>query len=138
MQASATSSHRLTIAVYPNAYAICRLDANAGIPVWAATSMFHSITRTCNELSVVCAESSVPPEIHAERKRRLLKIEGTLAFTLTGILHSIAAPLAEAEISIFAVSTYDTDYILVNDADLERALAELEAAGHTVTRLPNQ
>jgi len=74
----------------------------------------------------------VPEAAHAERDRRLLQIEGTLAFTLTGVFASVAEPLAKAEISIFAVSTYDTDYLLVSDKDLHRATQVLDAAGHTV------
>lgn len=91
-----------------------------------------SITRTALELSVVCEEAMVPESAHAERNRRLLQIEGTLAFTLIGVLASVAAPLAAAEISIFAVSTYDTDYLLVSERDLRRAAETLEAAGHTI------
>lgn len=91
-----------------------------------------SVTRTALELSVVCAEAMVPESAHAERNRRLLQIEGTLAFTLIGVLASVAAPLAAAEISIFAVSTYDTDYLLVSEKDLQRATEVLDTAGHTV------
>lgn len=91
-----------------------------------------SVTRTAQELSVVCADSMVPELAHAERNRRLLQIEGTLAFTLIGVLASVAAPLAAAEISVFAVSTYDTDYLLVSEKDLPRAEEVLEAAGHTI------
>lgn len=76
----------------------------------------------------------VPESAHAERSRRLLQIEGTLAFTLIGVLASVAAPLAAAEISVFAVSTYDTDYLLVSEKDLPRAQEVLEAAGHTIRR----
>lgn len=124
-------SHQLTIAVHPGRYAICRLEPEAAIPAWAARG-FVSVTRTPNELSVVCAESGVPGEVHAEKGRRLLQIEGTLAFTLTGVLASVAAPLAEAEISIFAISTYDTDYLLVSEEDLPATVEVLEAAGHTI------
>ena len=81
---------------------------------------------------MVCADASVPTGIHAERDRRLLQIEGTLAFTLTGVLASVATPLAKAGISIFAVSTYDTDYILVSEKDLLATKQVLEAAGHTI------
>jgi uncharacterized protein len=127
-------SHRLTITVHPETYAICRLEAEAHVPDWACGAGFLSITRTRNELSIVCEDRAVPADAHAERNRRRLQIEGTLPFALTGVLASIASPLAEAEISIFAISTYDTDYILVANEDLERASAVLEGAGHKVQR----
>jgi hypothetical protein len=126
--------HRLTISVHPAVYAICRLEADAAVPSWAAGMSFLTITRTASELSIVCDESAIPADAHAERKRRLLQIEGTLAFTLSGVLASVATPLAEAEVSIFAISTYDTDYILVADEDLDRAITALEGAGHKVQR----
>lgn len=127
-------SHQLTITVHPDRYAICRLEAGAPLPAWAGGGDFLSVTRTAQELSVVCADSMVPESAHAERSRRLLQIEGTLAFTLIGVLASVAAPLAAAEISVFAVSTYDTDYLLVSEKDLPRAQEVLEAAGHTIRR----
>jgi uncharacterized protein len=126
--------HRLTITVHPNVYAICRLQPTEAVPGWAAGKEFFSLTRTREEFSIVCEENQVPGEIHAERNRRLLQIEGTLAFTLTGVLASVASPLADAEISIFAISTYDTDYILVANEDLDRASAVLEQAGHKVQK----
>jgi len=129
-------SHQLTITVHPEQYAICRLEPDAPVPVWAGGAEFLSITRTSVELSVVCEEAMVPETAHAERKRRLLQIEGTLAFALTGVLASVAEPLAKAEISIFAVSTYDTDYLLISEKDLRPATEALEAAGHTVRQNP--
>lgn len=125
-------SHQLTITVHPARYAICRFEAGASVPAWAVGAEFLSVTRTAQELSVVCEDARVPDGAHAERERRLLQIEGTLAFTLIGVLASVAAPLATAEISIFAVSTYDTDYLLISEKDLRRATETLEAAGHTV------
>ena len=80
----------------------------------------------------MCEDAIAPQDSHAERRRRLLQIEGKLAFSLTGVLASVALPLAEAEISIFAVSTYDTDYLLVSDDDLKETTEVLEAAGHTI------
>lgn len=127
-------SHRLTITVQPEVYAICRLEPDAKVPVWARSENFCCVTRTSAELSIVCAEQEVPAGTHAERDRRLLRVEGRLAFSLSGVLASIASPLADAQVSIFAVSTYDTDYILVRHADLERAMLALESAGHTVKR----
>jgi hypothetical protein len=125
-------SHQLTIVVLPELYAICRLDADAPVPGWASSADFFSITRTANELSIVCKDSALPEGAHAERERRLMQIEGTLAFTLTGVLAAVTAPLALAEISIFAVSTYDTDYLLVSEEDLQETVQVLEAAGHTI------
>ena len=125
-------SHQLTIKVHPERYAICRLEPDATLPAWAVGARFLSVTRTALELSVVCEVARVPDVVHAERDRRLLQIEGTLAFTLTGILASVAGPLAKAEVSIFAVSTYDTDYLLVSEKDLQHAMQVLDAAGHNV------
>ena len=127
-------SHQLTITVHPELYAICRLGSSDAVPAWAAGEQFVTISRTKSELSIVCEDSKVPPEVHAERKRRLMQVEGTLAFSLTGILAAIAAPQAEAHVSIFAVSTYDTDYLLVPEGELEKAVSALEAAGHVVRR----
>ena len=125
-------NHQLTLLVYPEAYAICRLGPDEVLPAWATRARFLSITRTENELSVVCEQQTVPSHVHAERNRRLMRVEGTLAFTLTGVLASLAAPLASAGISIFAVSTYDTDYLLVSSDNLQEAAEVLEAAGHVV------
>jgi len=128
-------NHQLTITVHPELYAICRLDPHAEVPAWAKGERFFTISRTKGELSIVCEDRRVPAETHAERRRRLMQVEGTLPFSLTGVLAAIAAPLAEAEVSIFAVSTYDTDYVLVTENDLERAIAVLEAAGHAIQRI---
>ena len=125
-------SHQLTIVVYPDLYSICRLDSEAAVPAWASGTRFLTITRTASELSIVCEEARVPEDVHAERNRRLMQIEGTLAFTLTGVLASVAAPLAGAGISVFAVSTYDTDYLLISEEDLLEATQVLEAAGHAI------
>ena len=127
--------HQLTVVVYAEIYAVCRLDALVAVPEWAKGAEFISITRTAIELSIVCQEDTLPAEISAERNRRLMRIEGPLAFSLTGVLASVTAPLARAEISIFAVSTYETDYLLVSDKDLQKATEVLEAAGHPVRRL---
>jgi hypothetical protein len=128
-------NHQLTITVHPELYAICRLEPEAEVPAWAAGKTFFTVSRTKNELSIVCEGQEVPEGIHAERERRLLQVEGTLAFSLTGILAAITVPLAEAAISIFAVSTYDTDYVLVKENDLENAIAVLEKAGHAIQRI---
>ncbi|HLK04473.1 MAG TPA: ACT domain-containing protein [Candidatus Acidoferrum sp.] len=128
-------NHQLTITVHPELFGICRLEPGAEIPVWANSEKFVTVTRTASELSIVCEEARIPEGPMAERGRRLLQVEGVLPFSLTGVLAAIAAPLAEAHVSIFAVSTYDTDYLLVSDADLERAIQVLEAAGHAIRRV---
>ena len=124
----------LTLAVLPGTYAVCRLDAEAAVPEWVMSGSFFSVTRTADELSVVCEQRAVPQGVLCEGGWRCLKVRGPLDFGLTGILASLAVPLAEARISIFAVSTYDTDYIMVKAADLEGAIAALSGSGHTITR----
>ena len=123
-------THVLTLSILPDTYAICRLNAPAPIPDWARD--FFSITRTRDELSIVCVQRDVPAGIRCERDWRALKVDGTLDFALTGILASLAAPLADAGISIFAISTFDTDYLLVKAIDLEKAIQVLQKAGHPV------
>ncbi|MCL5056721.1 MAG: ACT domain-containing protein [Actinobacteria bacterium] len=125
--------HRL--ALLDDKLCVCRLDPNSDIPGWALLSTgFFSITKTADELSVVCPESCVPPGVRHEGTFRCLKIEGPLNFSLVGVVATIAGLLAKAEISIFTISTYDTDYIMVKQSGLEEALRTLEAAGYSVAR----
>lgn len=102
------------------------------MPDWASGSEFYSVTRTAEELSVVCEEGDVPPGVTCERGWRAIKVLGPLDFSLTGVLESLARPLAEAEISLFALSTYDTDYLLIRASRLEEALRILSGSGHVV------
>lgn len=124
--------HSLRLLLSSKRYGICRLGASQDIPEWACKSPFFSITRTTEELSLVCLEKDIPDEIRSEKGWRTLKVAGPLDFSLTGILAAIAEPLAHAGISIFALSTFDTDYILVKEASVERAVEELRCAGHSV------
>jgi hypothetical protein len=124
--------HALTLSVLPDTFAICRFDPAAPIPSWVTQREFVSITRTRDELSIVCAQHAVPDGIRCERDWRALKVEGKLDFALTGILASLAAPLADAGISILAISTFDTDYLLVKEMHLSRAIQVLSAAGHKI------
>ncbi len=121
-----------TLHVLPDRLAVCRLPADSAIPGWAIDSPFFSVTRTPDELSVVCREGSVPMETKSEGGWRALQVAGPLDFALTGVLASIAAPLASAGVSIFAIATFDTDYVLVKEDHLAKATAALAAAGHTV------
>ena len=122
----------LTLTVMPGRLVVCRLDPQAAVPDWAFSGDFFSITRTTDELSIVCSESDVPEGVLCERGWVGLKVEGPLDFSLTGVLASLAQPLAEAGLSLFAISTYDTDYLLVKARDLDRAVAVLAEAEHTV------
>lgn len=116
----------------PERLAIARLAADSTVPEWAASPVFSVVTRTSEELSIVCPEARVPSGVTAERGWRALKIEGPLDFDEVGILASLAAPLAEAGVSIFVISTYETDYVLVRDDRLDAARSALAEQGHTV------
>jgi hypothetical protein len=124
----------LTLEVLAGSYAVCRLDAAAPLPAWADGGPFVSATRTGAELSVVCAEGVVPSGVCAEPGWRCLRVRGPLGFGMTGVLASLAGPLASSGVSIFVVSTYDTDYLMVQERDLDRGVDALERAGHTVAR----
>ena len=115
-------------------FAVCRLPPAAPVPAWAGSAIFSSVTRTADELSVICPAAAVPAGIKAERDWRLLQVAGPLDFGAVGVLASLTAPLAQAGISLLAVATFDTDYVLVRAARLEDALRALEAAGHRVPR----
>ena len=115
---------------------VARLAPAEPTPAWATRGRLTSVTRTSEELSVVCAAADIPENVTAERGWRALRVAGRLDFALTGVLASIAAPLAAARISIFVVSTYDTDYILVRAHGLAAAVQCLTAAGHDVADDP--
>lgn len=128
-------NHRLALTVIPEIYAICRLDCRAPVPDWADARPFSSVTRNADELSIVCPESVIPDGVKQDKGWRALKLEGPFAFNLTGILYSVLSPLYEAQIPVFAISTYDTDYILIKSERFEPALEALAASGHRVQRL---
>ena len=113
---------KLTLSVMPGKLAVCRLEKIASIPDWIIEEDFFSVTKTDDELSIVCYEECVPKKIKSEKGWRAFKVEGPLDFALTGILASLANPLAEADISIFALSTFDTDYLLVKEHNLDEAI----------------
>lgn len=115
----------LTMRLLKEKYGVCRLDKTDLIPEWSKDSDFFSITKTSDELSIVCFQDSIPNDVKCERDWRILKIEGPLDFSLIGILASISTVLAQNGISIFAISTYDTDYILVKDKDINNAVEAL-------------
>jgi len=126
------NDHRLQLRVVSGRFAVCRLSADAAIPEWANGPGFVSITRTGDELSIVCSEERVPAGTQCERGFAAIRVAGTLAPELVGVMVSLAAPLADAGIPILAVGTYDTDYVLVRHSELENAVRALREAGHDV------
>jgi uncharacterized protein len=125
---------RLKLALVPGDYAVCRLESDAPVPDWAWHGAFSSVTRTSDELSIVCDSGTAPQEMKLERGWACMKLRGPFAFELTGVLTSVLEPLRVAGIGIFAVSTFDTDYVLVKRTNLEAAAAVLERAGHEFER----
>jgi hypothetical protein len=124
----------LSLRALPDPLAVCRLAAGAEVPAWAVAARFFSITRTAGEMSVVCPETSVPEGTESETGWRVLQVEGPLDLSLTGVLAALAGPLAEAEIPIFVISTFETDYLLVKAERLEAAVETLRRAGHRVRK----
>jgi hypothetical protein len=123
----------LTLAVERAPLAVCRLASDAPVPAWAtASEVLSAVVRTRDELSIITEESLIPDGVRAERGFRALRVAGTLAFELVGVLASIARPLAEAGVSIVALSTFDTDYVLVRATDLGAACGALARAGHAI------
>lgn len=114
----------------PGPYAVCRLHPEASVPAWAAGA-FVNLAFTPDELAIVCPAEPVPADVRAERDWRVLKLVGPFPFTATGVLASLATPLAEAGISLLSIATYDTDYFLVKSEKFDAAVAVLIAAGHT-------
>jgi hypothetical protein len=123
---------KLTLSILPKHFAICRLSPDEDMPAWCKNAEFYSIARSRDELSMVCFNENVPLDVEAERDWRALRIEGPLDFCLTGILASIVSPLAAADISVFAISTYDTDYVFVPEKSLSLSISVLEKEGHSV------
>ncbi len=126
------ADRRLTLLVVDGTFAVCRLDVDAPIPPWATAGRFFSVTRTAAELSVVCRQDAVPEGVACEAGWRCLRVAGALPFSAVGVLASLTAPLAAAGVSVFVVSTFDTDYLLVKEGLLERAADVLRQVGHVV------
>lgn len=113
-------------------YAIVRLEPDAELPDWVRGGHFWSATRSESELSIVCCEEDVPTDASAERGWCALELAGPLDFSLTGVVAALVTPLAEAEVPIFVISTFETDYLFVRERDLERSVDALAEAGHSV------
>jgi uncharacterized protein len=128
----------LTLTLLPQPFAVCQLPAGSAVPAWAVRASTFSITRTADELSIVCDEAAVPPDAELAastkivRDWRAFKFEGPFDFALTGIMLAVLKPLADAGVGVFTLSTYDTDYVLVKAAQLQPAITALARADHTV------
>lgn len=123
-------THGQRFRTLPGRYAVCRLSPDAAVPAWA-TGPFVNITFTDDELAIICPSERVPTDVRADRDWRVLKLVGPFPFTATGVLASLATPLAKSGISLLSIATYDTDYFLVKTDVFEDAVAVLVAAGHT-------
>jgi len=123
---------QLALVALPGQYGICRLKPNEPTPEWGLQGEFSAVTRTSEELSIVCAEAQIPADVLCERGWRLFKIDAVLDFSLVGIVAGISVVLAGANIGIFVLSTYNTDYVLVRQPDFLVAEAALRAAGYEV------
>jgi|SRR5437016_581665 len=130
----AAATRHFELSLLPERFAISRLAADLPIPAWATEGPFFSVTRTGDGLSIVTELSRVPVGVQSETSWRVLKVHGPFVLSEIGVLASLATPLAEAKISLFAVSTFDTDYLLVLSETLSAAIGALEQAGHTIYR----
>ena len=129
--------HRLGFQELSGRFAVCRLDPAASVPDWALrASTLLAIVRTPDGLSIVCPAESVPAETKAELGWMCLKLIGPFPFSMTGVLASFLLPLSANQIPIFAVSTFDTDYVLIKEESWATALHALQAAGHQLTATP--
>jgi hypothetical protein len=124
--------HCLDLFPLDDRLAVCRLDRGNDVPPWATRGGFCSITLTPDELSVVCPESAVPEGVRAEKGWRALRVAGAIDFSMVGVLASLTTPMAEAGVPLFALSTFDTDYLLIKEHHLGRAIEALTACGHVV------
>lgn len=126
-----TARRQLRLSLLPQTFAIVRLAPTTELPAWATTGPFFSVTRTADELSIIAEQSKVPPGIPSQKGWRAIKLCGPFALKEVGVLASLASPLAGAKISVLALATFDTDYLLVSEEQLSEAITVLESAGHS-------
>ena len=123
---------KFSLKILPDRMAVCRFDPAAAIPDWIAEIGFYSIIRTEEELTIVCPETHIAPGISSEAGWRCFRVQGPLDFSEIGIIFSLTRPLAENGVSVFVISTYNTDYLMVKDNDLAKAIDALTAEGHEI------
>jgi uncharacterized protein len=121
----------LRLTILPGRLAVCRLTADAAAPQWVRGT-FTSVTRTAEELSIVCDDDAPPADVHAEHGWRAVKVLGPIPFDVTGVAAALVSPLAAAGISVFLIATFDTDYLLLKEDVFDRALTVLRANGHDI------
>ena len=129
-----TTPRHFELSLLPGRFAISRLAPTTAVPEWATQGRFSSITRTGEELSIVSEHSLVPAEVRSQSSYRVLKVHGPLVLTEIGVLSALALPLAEAGLGLFAISTFDTDYLLVASETISAAVTALEQRGHRIHR----
>lgn len=122
--------HTLTFIVHRGPYAVCQLSADGPAPDWAMRGAFWSVSKTPAEISVLCEEQCVPDSVRAQQGWACIQLAGKFPFEMTGVLAAVVDPLARAGVPVFAMSTYDTDWVLVPGEKLEGAVRALKAAGH--------
>lgn len=126
-----------TLTLLPEELAVCRLPPDAPVPDWGWKGPLQSVTRTDEELSIICAHDATPangsrPGLHVDGPWRVFKLHGPFAFDVTGVVSALTEPLAAAGVGVFVLSTYDTDWILVKEEQARKALETFRDAGHTV------
>jgi hypothetical protein len=126
------TSRKLSLKILPDRMAVCRFEPSAPLPDWIDKPGFYSITRTAEELSVVCSQERVPLEAESETGWRCFQLSGSFDFSEIGIIFSLTQPLAENGVSVFVISTFDTDYLMVKAEYFTKAIDVLTAQGHQV------
>jgi len=122
--------HQLKFRWLRGLYAVMRLAPDAAVPDWATKGEVCSVTRTTDELSIVCLAENLPSDVQSPQRWTCLKLEGPFPFSMTGVLLSFIEPLSSKGIPIFAISTYDTDYVLIQEEYAGMTFDVLQRAGH--------
>ena len=125
---------KLTLSLLPGEYAVCKLEPGSDIPEWATHNAFWSVTKTQDEMSIVCPQDQVPEDVKVEPGWRILEVKGPLDFSMTGVLNGLTKPLTDSQTSVFVLSTYLTDYLLIRSKDIKTAIEVLQTQGHKIDR----
>jgi uncharacterized protein len=128
------NQRQLQLSLLKDKYGICTLPSTAPIPGWATAQSLASITRTEKELTIVCRQKIIPSQYQSDLNWRCFKIDGSFDLNQVGVISSISSPLAAAGISIYVISTYDTDYFLIQEHNLEQTISVLSGSGHSITK----